>query len=220
MERERNVSFRAADISEPQSSKYSLRALIDRVGGWFSTNPESEAVTTKIRLDASGEAVWSALRFYEDVPKRPGLFLLALLPRPIRSEGEKTQVGARVRCEYEGGYLVKRITVAEPGHLLRFEVLEQKLGVENCVSMGEGSYEIRPSGGGSEVLLTTHYRGHLRPRSVWRPFERFLAHHLHRHILEGMKTLLHAAPRDRAISEVRSMVRVAPGAREPDSPAV
>jgi hypothetical protein len=220
VERDRNVPFRAADNAEPQPPKYSLRVLVDGVGRWFSVNPESEAVTTKIWLDASGDAVWTALRFYEDVPERPGLFLLAFLPRPIRSEGEKTRVGARVRCEYEGGHLVKRITAAEPGQLLRFEVLEQKLGLENCVSMGDGSYEIRPMDGGSEVLLTTHYRGHLRPRWLWRPFERFLAHRVHRHILEGMRTLLHATPRDLVLSEVRSIVRVAHASREPDSPAV
>ena len=195
---------------------FGLRALVDRLGGWFPPNPRSEAVVTTIRLDAAPELIWKTLRFYEDVPKRPGLFLTVLLPRPIRSEGEKTRVGASVRCEYEGGHLVKCITVAEPGHLLRFEVLEQKLGIENSVSMGEGSYEIRAAEGGSEVLLTTHYRGHLRPRFVWRPFERFLAHHVHRHILEGMKTLLTAAAGERPSPDPRSMVRV----EETGSPTV
>ncbi len=199
---------------------YGLRTLVDSLGRWFTANPNSEAVTTRIRLDASPEAVWSALRFYEDVPRRPGLFLLALLPRPIRSVGEKTRVGASVRCEYDGGHLVKRITVAEPGQLLRFEVLEQQLGIENSVSMGEGSYEIRPSAGGSEVFLTTHYRGHLRPRLLWRPFERSLAHHVHRHILVGMKTLLRAAQGERASGELRTVARVAPVTGEPGSPAV
>jgi hypothetical protein len=214
------VSSRASGISKPPHLKYNLRRFIDHVGGWFSVNPEAEAVTTRIRLGGSPEAVWTALRFYEDVPERPGLFLLALLPRPIRSDGEKTRVGARVRCVYEGGHLVKQITVAEPGHLLRFEVLEQNLGLENCISMGEGSYEIRPMEGGSEVLLTTTYRGHLRPRFLWRPFERFLAHRLHRHILEGMGTLVESTHRQRATSQAQGVVRVAPLSREPDSPTV
>ncbi|MGO8968922.1 MAG: SRPBCC family protein [Myxococcaceae bacterium] len=213
----RDVRSAEVDRSIEQQKGRGLRGFVDWLGGFFPANSESEAVTTNIRLEASPEEVWAALRFYEDVPKRPGLFLLALLPRPIRSEGEKTRVGASVRCEYDGGHLVKRITVAEPRHLLRFEVLEQKLGIENSVSMGEGSYEIRRSEGGSEVLLTTHYRGHLRPRVLWRPFERTLAHHVHRHILVGMRTLLGAAPGERAGKKLPAISRGAPATGEPGS---
>jgi hypothetical protein len=53
--------------------------------------------------------------------------------------------------------------------------------------MGGGSHEIRRVAGGSEVELTTHYRGRLRPRWLARPLERHLAHELHRHILHGMR---------------------------------
>ena len=73
---------------------------------------------------------------------------------------------------------------------MRFDVLEQRLGVEDCVSMSQGSYEIRTMGDGSEVVLTTHYCSHLRPRRLWRPLERCLAHRLHRHILDGMRAAL------------------------------
>ena len=168
----------------------------------------------RVLLDASPEAVWKALRFYEGDPNRPGLLLLALLPRPVGSEGRKTQVGAEVRCLYDGGYLVKRITSAQPGQLLRFEVLEQRLGIENSVSMREGSYEIRPVRDGSQVLLTTHYHGHLRPRFLWRPFERSFGHAVHRHILGGMSALL-----DASAQEARGDAgRLAPALGEPPSP--
>jgi hypothetical protein len=189
------------DSLEARRGRYSFRGLLNSVGRRFSPNPESEAVRTTISLSASPESVWKALRFYEEVPDRPGLLLFILLPRPIRSEGEKTRVGASVRCVYDGGHIVKRVTVAEPDRLLRFEVLEQDLGIEHCVSMGEGSYEIRSAAGGSEVCLTTHYRGHLRPRALARPFERMLAHRVHRHILEGMRAALGAPAPERAIGD-------------------
>ena len=88
---------------------------------------------------------------------RPGLrpFSDSILPIPIRSEGRKLQLGALVRCTYEGGDLVKRITAVEAPRLLRFEVLEQHLGIEHCLSLGDGSYEIRESGSSSRVFLTT-----------------------------------------------------------------
>ncbi len=215
-----NKRGEAGDAGFRPKVALSLRGLLNDIGGWFSKNPESEAVTTKIRMDASPEAVWSALRFYEDVPKRPRLLLLSFLPRPIRSEGEKTRVGASVRCEYEGGYLVKRITLADQGHLLRFEVLEQALGIENSVSMGEGAYEIRPLEGGSEVVLTTHYRGHLRPRRLWRPFERLLAHNVHRHILEGMRSLLAGAPRECVSGDALGVAHVVRAPQQPGPEAV
>jgi hypothetical protein len=56
--------------------------------------------------------------------------------------------------------------------------------------MQGGSYEFRADGTGSRVVLATLYSGHLRPRWLWRPLERFLAHRLHRHILDGMRDAL------------------------------
>ena len=62
--------------------------------------------------------------------------------------------------------------------------------------MTGGSYEMRPEkGGGTLLVLTTNYRGHLWPRFLWRPIERYIAHGVHNHILDGMRTVLegHAA---------------------------
>jgi hypothetical protein len=167
-----------------------LRNVVDRLGRFIPANPRREAVTTTLRLDRSVEQAWEGLRFYEDIPTRPSALLRILLPTPVRSEGQKVQPGGLVRCTYDGGRLTKRITTADPPHLLRFEVVEQQLGIEHCVSIAEGSYEFRQLGRGCEVLLTTAYRGHLRPRFLWRPLERALAHAVHRHILEGMRDLL------------------------------
>jgi hypothetical protein len=149
-------------------------------------------VETALHLNATPEEVWQGILFYEEVPRRPLWFLRIFLPRPIRTDGEKTRVGAIVCCTYDSGYLLKRITAFEPAHLMRFDVLEQRLGVEDCVSMSQGSYEIRATRDGSQVVLTTHYCSRLRPRRLWRPLERFLAHRLHRHILDGMRATLPA----------------------------
>jgi hypothetical protein len=178
---------KAGDMSLPGVG---LRNLVSRVGLLFPRNPRSEAVETAVHFDATPEEVWQGILFYEEVPRRPLWLLRIFLPRPIRTDGEKTRVGAIVRCTYDGGYLLKRITAVEPARLVRFDVLEQRLGIEDCVSMSQGSYEIRATGDGSEVVLTTHYRSRLRPRRLWRPLERCLAHQLHRHILDGMRATL------------------------------
>jgi hypothetical protein len=173
-------------------SRINLRKVVSRVGLLFPVNSRSEAVETALYLNAPPEEVWQRILFYEEVPRRPLWFLRVFLPRPIRTDGEKTRVGAIVRCTYDGGHLLKRITAVEKACLMRFDVLEQRLGVEDSVSMSQGSYEIRATEDGSQVVLTTHYRSRLRPRRLWRPLERCLAHRLHRHILDGMRATLPA----------------------------
>jgi hypothetical protein len=167
--------------------------LLARVGRLFPRNGSIEAVRTVAHLDAAPEAVWRGMLFYEEVPRRPMPLLRMFLPVPIRTEGEKTRVGAVIRCTYDSGDLEKRITAAEPARSLHFDVVAQRLGIEDCISMGEGSYEIRPENGGSEIALTTWYRGHLRPRWFWRLLERFLARRVHRHILDGMRVTMEAS---------------------------
>jgi hypothetical protein len=177
--------------------------LLANVGRLFPRNQAVEAVATKVHFDASSEAVWRGLLFYEEVPHRPMPVLRMFLPVPIRTEGEKTRVGARIKCTYDGGYLEKRITEVEPGQRIKFDVLVQDLGIEDCISMHDGSYEIRAERGGFQVVLTTGYRGHLRPRWLWRPLEHFLAHRLHNHILGGMRLKLEEtflAPQPAALS--------------------
>jgi len=163
-----------------------------RVGRLFPRNETVEAVRTKTHFDASLESVWQAMLFYEQVPRRPPGLLRWFLPLPVRTKGEKTTVGALVECVYDGGYLEKRITEVERPRFVRFDVVLQQLGIEDSISMRGGSYEMGAADGGTEVVLTTRYSGHLRPRWLWRPFEHWLAHGLHHHILDGMRLSLNA----------------------------
>jgi hypothetical protein len=169
----------------------SIRRLFDRIGRLFPRNPRRDLVHTRTVIDADPMAIWQAIRFYEEVPGVAPWHLRLFLPAPRRTEGDKWQPGAIIRCTYEDAHLVKQITHLAPGRLMRFDVLQQALGVEGSLTMGEGSYEIRPLTRGCEVILTTHYRGHVRPRWLARPLEHHLAHELHRFILRGMA--LHVA---------------------------
>ena len=157
---------------------------------FFSGEGSNETVSTSMRFTATPEAVWDSMVSYEEVPVRPPLLLRALLPVPIRTEGDKTCAGANVQCVYEGGSLIKSITAVEPPHLLEFDVIEQALGVERCVEAIRGSYRITKVGERTEVVLSTLYRAYLRPRWLWRPMEQFLGHVFHRHILNGMRESL------------------------------
>lgn len=159
-----------------------------RLVSWlFARKAVSETVATRVHFNTSPAAVWNHIMLYEEVPGQPPLLLRALLPHPVRTEGDKTCVGATVRCAYRKGDLVKRITSVEPPHLLQFEVIEQRLGIEGCTRTLGGSYQIHPCGNAADVVLITNYRAHLRPRFLWRPLEALLVGQLHNHILDGVR---------------------------------
>lgn len=176
------------------------RLLMRVLGGLFAGNSAKEAVATGIRFRASPEVVWNHIMFYEEVPHRPALLLRLLLPSPIRTDGDKSHVGATVRCIYEGGDLVKRITGIDAPHLLQFEVIEQRLGIERCLLTYGGSYRIEARADDSEVVLVTDYDAYLRPRRLWRPLEKLLLRHLHLHILRGIGAELTPRPSQGALA--------------------
>ena len=162
------------------------REVLWLLGRLFPPSVAIDVVTTTATFDAPPDDVWERMMFYEEVPHRPSLLLRTFLPTPVRTQGGSKEAGSVVACTYSRGGLTKRITVLDRPRLVRFEVLDQHLGIERCMTTVEGSYEFRAEGRGTEVALTTQYRGHLRPRWLWQPLERLLAHRLHRHILDGM----------------------------------
>ena len=185
------VVFRQSSTESPPAPLDRLVALPRRalsgLAALFPRNPTTHDVVTRAAVPASPQEVWRRIVFYEEVPHRPPMLLRLLLPVPLRTSKPSLVAGALVQCSYSGGgHLMKRITEVKSPSLVRFEVIEQRLGVEQYLTTVAGSYDIRDSGDGSEVALTTIYRGHLRPRWLWRGPERWLAHALHRHILGGM----------------------------------
>jgi len=183
------------------------------IGYLLARNAVSESFATRFHFDATQETVWARFMFYEEVPGRPPLLLRMLLPHPVATKGDKGRVGALVQCVYKGGNLVKRITVVEPPRLVQFEVIEQHLGIERRVITLGGSCEIRRAGNGADVVLTTIYRGYLRPRWLWRNLERLLIGQLHRHILNGMRAAIaqKSPALQRALAECPSAESSPPG---------
>ena len=169
------------------------------VSGLFGGVGVEETVTTTLRLAADPGTVWNRLVFYEEVPGSPAWLLRAVLPRPLRTEGDKRRIGAIVRCAYSSGNLAKRITAVEAPRLLRFEVVEQRLGIEGCIVARGGSYHIQGCGDATDVALITHYEAYLRPRTVWRPVEALLMNRLHRHILGGIRAAVVAHSPDSGV---------------------
>ena len=165
-----------------------LPYLVQFVEDRFPRRTEIATVQTELHMHATPHQAWDAVMFYEEVEHDPPLLLQLALPKPIRSQGSKDRVGQIVRCQYDRGWLVKRITRIEPGARLDFEVIEQHLHFERDVTLTGGSFQVIPQPDGtSRVVLTTRYERHLHPGFMWLPVEKEVVHTLHEHVLEGMR---------------------------------
>jgi hypothetical protein len=187
-----------------------LRTVGDRPGavGWrkvlswlFAREAVTiETVATRVHFEVSPETAWNLIMFYEEVPGRPPFLLRTFLPYPVRTEGTKTSVGARIRCIYRGGDLIKHVTAIEQPCLIQFEVTDQRLGIEGCVVARDGSYAIERNGDGADIVLTTRYSAYLHPRLLWSPLEKLVTGQLHHHVLNGMRNSLSEIPCDVGLS--------------------
>jgi hypothetical protein len=152
------------------------------------TAQQPTSIVTRMKLAAPPERAWRGLMFYEQIGERPPLHLRLLLPVPIRTESAKSNVGDDVRCLYEGGHLLKRITQIDAGRHYAFDVVEQNLAVGRGLSLAGGCYAFRElAGGGTEVAVTTRYTSPRRPGWLWKPVEAAVCHLFHRYLLAAMR---------------------------------
>src|ERR1700690_2142193 len=151
--------------------------------------------------------LWRSLMFYEQIDEPPPWYLRLLLPRPIRTEGEKSAVGDEALCLYEGGHLVKRVTQIDPGQRVEFAVVEQQLAVGAAIQLSGGSYALREIGGGrTELKVVTRYTGGRHPRWAWRALEAAFCHLFHRHLLTSIGRKAEKSAATVAASDHRSQV--------------
>jgi hypothetical protein len=153
------------------------------------TRTRGATVSTEAILPATSITVWAALVFYEEVTHRPPLLLQALLPHPVRSEGDKRNVGSIVRCTYREGHLLKIITDVDEGRMVSFDIFEQELRIAGGARLLGGSTVIQPvSSLDTRVTLTTRYA--LPDRRLagvrWWISDQ-VTHAFHRHLMEGIR---------------------------------
>lgn len=145
-------------------------------------------VVTHTQVAATPARVWDSLMFYEGIEGMPPLLLRLLLPRPIRTQGEKSTVGDLATCLYHGGHLLKQVTHIERQRLYEFCVVEQRLAVGRTIRLSGGSYalcEISP--GRVELSIMTRYTSRNRPRLMARPMENAVCHLFHRYLLGAIR---------------------------------
>lgn len=153
----------------------------------LTTPVPAVCVTTRRRIALAPARIWGSLMFYEQIDIPPPFYLRLLLPLPLRTLGSKSAVGDVATCLYEGGYLLKRVTRILPDRLYEFSVINQTLRIGGGLRLCGGSYVLRPlPPGGTDVAVTTLYRGGWWPRSLWQPLEALVCHLFHAHLLRAI----------------------------------
>jgi hypothetical protein len=148
------------------------------------------SVATHQDFFAPVDAVWHALMFYEEIATARPFFLRRLLPTPIGTEGCKYQVGGEVKCRYQGGHLVKRVTQVVREHNYVFEIIEQNLALGGIRLLG-GDYTLRKlSKDHTRVALATRYASANYPRWLFGRVEAAVCHSFHKYILSAMRSNL------------------------------
>jgi hypothetical protein len=117
-----------------------LPYLVQFVEDRFPRRTQIATVRTDLHMHATAREAWDAVMFYEEVKHEPPALLNFSLPKPVGSTGRKDREGEIVRCQYDRGYLVKRISRIEPGKVMEFEVLEQHLHFERDVTLTGGKF--------------------------------------------------------------------------------
>jgi len=146
------------------------------------------SISTEVVAPMPVDAAWRRIRFYEELPRdRPLAFRIGA-PTPLYTTGGRDEPGDIRTCVYERGRVVKRISRVERYRRLEFEILEQSIHVEHDVKLIRGGFEFESAGPNqTRIRLTTTYQPLLRPRFCWQPFEEWVTHTLHNHILRGMQ---------------------------------
>lgn len=126
--------------------------------------------------------------FYEEIQSQPPALLKLVLPRPIKTLGRKSDVGDMVQCQYDTGYIFKRVTRIDPERMYAFDVTEQKLQLSGGIQLLGGSFQLhRTASGNTEITLETRYTSTRWPRWFWSRVEAKVCHAFHNHILNEMR---------------------------------
>jgi hypothetical protein len=157
--------------------------------GMHSSFPKSRLrlVSTSADFPATPAVVWETLLFYEEVSAPAPFFLRWLLPVPLGTAGSKSTVGSEVRCRYDGGHLLKRVSAIVEMRRFAFDVIEQNLPLHS-VRVLAGEYNLHAvAPARTRVTLSTRYASPHRPDWVYARFEAAVCHCFHRHLLGAMR---------------------------------
>ena len=150
-----------------------------------------ESVSTEIILPYSAIEVFDAIKSVDTLYGVKPFLMKLDLPVPFKCILEKEEVGALRICYFEGGRIVERVTVFEPGKLLQMDVIDYELTGRDWLGFKEAIYKFDSLGTNSTKLTRiTTYSSQLLPRIYWNRFEKIGVSQEHNYVFENIKRRL------------------------------
>jgi Polyketide cyclase / dehydrase and lipid transport len=180
--------------------------LLLPVSLFFDVNskPPVYSVATSIVVNAAPERVWQYVVAFPDITTQRDWVPRTGLAYPIRTRMEGAGVGSRRSCDLSTGTMQERVVVWDEPHLLRFVVTATPPAMREMGLYGpiyprhldgyyiskEGQFALTQLPGGRTLVVGTSWYQHgLWPAEYWRWWSDTVVHHIHRRVLNHIRTL-------------------------------
>lgn len=169
-----------------------------------SATPPTYSVSTQIVVNVAPERVWKYVVAFPDIPAQPDWLLRTGIAFPMRTRIEGTGVGAPRDCDLSTGTVKEHVVVWDEPRLLRFVVTETPTAMRETGLYGPispkhlngyyiskaGQFTLTPLAGGRTLVTGTSWYQHgLWPAEYWRWWSDEVVHHIHKRVLEHIRTL-------------------------------
>lgn len=187
-------------------SKPAVIGLLVPVSLFFDVNakPPVYSVTTATVINAPPERVWKYVVAFPDIPAQPDWVLRTGVAYPIRTRIDGNGAGARRNCDLSTGTVRERVLIWDEPRVLRFLVTSTPPAMREIGLYGpihpkhldgyyiskEGQFVLTAlPGGRTSVVGTSWYQHGLWPAEYWRWWSDTVIHHIHRRVLNHIRTL-------------------------------
>lgn len=198
------LAYWGHSLSNPKQP--TVMGLLVPISLLFDVNskPPVYRVRTSIVVNAVPERVWKYVVAFPDITSQRDWVLRTGLAYPIRTCIDGVGVGVRRSCVLSTGTVQERVVVWDKPHLLRFVVTATPPAMREIGLYGpiypkhldgyyiskEGQFALTPLPGGRTLVVGTSWYQHgLWPAEYWRWWSDTVVHHIHRRVLEHIRTL-------------------------------
>lgn len=152
--------------------------------------PRAETFTSVLRVNATPDKVWNAVKTMDRVDGHKGFLMRIGLPVPVRCEVDKEAVGGTRTCYFETGYIQERITEWDPPHSMKLEITSWDIPGRPWLAFRDASYELHVEKGQTVMTRTSTIISRLLPATYWRRFEEIGVTTEHEYLFEAIRNRL------------------------------
>lgn len=163
---------------------------------------EQLKVTTTIEINAPIDEVWHNVISFGQIEEPEEWIFKTGIAYPVSAEIKGKGVGAVRYCNFTTGSFVEPITVWQAPHLLKFDVIDQPIPMNELNPFREihpphldgyfqskkGEFKLTELENGMVRLEgTTWYNIHIHPVAYWDVWAKFILHKIHFRVLKHIK---------------------------------